>query len=179
MRPYPNILPPEKKDTLRLGLIMAYLQTVVMFVFITAFFVGGILFSVRMIYAGNDEALKQSTTESDGADDAATEIQRLNAYLKRIDGITADAAAWSDRLAEFGRAVPAGIQLQNVSFSPSSKINIIGLAAHRDDLLLLQERLARLSYVKEVSSPLSNLFQKKDVKFEINMTVKPPTPAAK
>ncbi len=176
MRAYPNILPPDKKRALRLGLIMAYAQSLCLYLFVLAVTLSGTLFAVRLLYKNNADSLSLTAAQQDDSAAGAGEIRKINAYVRRAAGLNESHVAWSAVLTELGASLPSGVTLDNIMILPDGRMDISGLAATRDDLLAMQDRLAKLRFAKDVSSQFSNLFQKKDIRFALNMRFEAPTP---
>lgn len=173
MRVSVNLLPPEKKRALQTGFIIAFAQTMALIFFIIAVFVAGMFLSVRILLKSNYDALAaQSSAGGDESDTVATEIRDINAYLKRLESIQKRFVPWSDVLVSITAAVPNGVILEDIELV-KNKIKIRGITATRDDVIALRENLIKLPFLTDVSNPLSNLLQKKDVKFEFEMNYAP------
>lgn len=169
-----NLLAPEKKRALQTGFIMAFAQTMMFIFFVVAAFVAGTILSVRFVLANTYESLTNQTTEAaDESDRAAEDTKVINVYLKRIDGLQKHAVAWSGVLAALSAATPDGVTAEFVSVERDGKILIRGRADDRDDVIELRRRLLEIPLITGVSNPLSNLLQKKDVKFEFEMQYAP------
>ncbi len=166
-----NLLPPEKKKSLRQGFVIAFAQSMTLYLFIVVLFLTGTLISVRMTLSNNFKALNQPVSEDLSA--SSTEIRQINAYLSRIDAYGSRVVIWSDVLKSILGAVPAGVEVDTLSFTSDGSVRMTGLAATRDDLLQLKSKLGSLPLVSDVASPLSNLLQKKDVLFEMTMRYTP------
>ena len=175
-----NLLPPEKKKALRTGFIMAYAQTMAFFFFIIAAFVSAMFLSVRVLLQNNYAGLTaQANGGADESDKVAADIEDINAYLRRVEARQKKFTPWSDVTASIVNTVPAGIMLENIDLRPKdSRILMRGMAADRNDVLELYNRLKALPFVTDLSNPLSNLLQRKDVRFEFDMKYAAPKPPA-
>jgi Tfp pilus assembly protein PilN len=173
-----NLLPPEKKQALRSGFIMAFAQTMVFILFVVAAFVAGTFVSVRVMLKSNLDALVQQSTggAADESDAVAADIRQINTFVKRVDGLQQRAIPWSSVLASLSQAMPAAAIIDQVAISRTGAISMRGVAATRDDVLTLRDNLRALPFIKDVSNPLSNLLQRTDVRFEFEMTYAPPPP---
>ena len=166
-----NLLPPEKKRALQTGFIMAYAQTMMLLFFVIAAFVAVMFLSVRLLLKSNYDGLTaQSSGAADEADGVATDIKQINAYIKRLESLQARFTPWSDVIARIGDTMPPGVVLETMSFAAKDgKIVMRGIADDRADVLQLRQNLLALPFLKNVSNPLSNLLQRKDVRFEFEM----------
>ena len=170
-----NLLSPEKKAELRTGFIFAYAQTMLFIVFLIVAFASGTLVAVRMMFKGTYEDLTQrSQSGGDESKAITTDIKKINDYLKRIDGIQQRFVPWSKVLEDLSRSVPEGMLLTQLRVERDGKIYVSGIARDRQDVLTLQSRLEQSPLFKDIKSPLSNILQQKDVKFDFElMYVKP------
>jgi len=168
-----NLLPPEKKRNLRQGFIIAFAQSMTLYVFIIVLVLTGTIISVRMMMNNNFEALNQPVSEADQYPASSNEIKQLNFYLQRVDSYATRFTAWSEVLKSVLSAVPKDVHVQKLSFATDGGVRLTGEAATRDDLLALKNALSTLPFLSDISSPLSNLLQKKNVLFELTMRYSP------
>jgi Tfp pilus assembly protein PilN len=170
-----NLLPPDKKRALRSGLLMAYAQTMVLLVFITAMFISSMLVSVRLMISSDYADLqKKSASASSGETTAVTnEIRLINTYLRQLEDRQESFTAWSGVIKSLADLVPDKTTLESLTIDAATdKITLSGEAETRDDALKLLDSLKNSPFLSDVSSPLSNLLQKKDVKFDLEMKYK-------
>lgn len=181
-----NLLSPEKKSVLRAGFIVAYAQTMIFLLFIVVAFASGTLLAVRMMFKGTYEDLaSRSSGESDESKVVTADIKKINDYLKRIDGLQSRFVPWSKVLETITGFIPSGTKLLSVRVDPAGKVYLSGIARDREDVIALQGKLQASELFKDVKSPLSNILQQTDVKFDFEMTyvnpnapppAPPPTP---
>lgn len=175
-----NLLSPEKKRALQAGFLMAHIQSLIFVVMLLAILASGTLLSMRMLLQRFHEDLqRQSGPATDEFTSAAEDIKRINAYLSRIEQLDARFVRWSDVLARITAVVPAGIELEEIRLDSSRKILVRGVAETREDVLTFNDRLKALPFLSSVSSPLSNILQKKNVRFDFEMQYGPPPAPAK
>lgn len=163
-----NLLPPEKKKALRQGLMLAFALSMTLVVFLVALSVTATIVSVRVLLANNYATLKAPVSGQDDYTDSATSIKQINTYVHRVEGYMNRSSGWTDRLIELSEVVPTGVVIDNMTFS-GGKLIVRGYAVTRDDLLVYTERLSKMPFVSHIDSPLSNLLQKRDVRFELDM----------
>lgn len=179
-----NLLSPEKKAVLRTGFIFAYVQTMLFIVFLVVVFSSGTLLALRMMLKGTyDDLARRSDGSVDESKAITTEIKKINDYLERIDGIQKRYVPWSIVLEVLTRQVPEGMQITSLNATKDGKILLSGVARQRSDVLTLQSRLEQSGEFTDVKSPISNILQQRDVKFDFEfryakIPLPPPTPVA-
>ncbi len=178
MRVTLNLLPPEKKAALRAGFLYAYVQTVLLIVFIVVAFASGTLVAVRFMLKGTYEDLaRRSTAGADASVAVTQDIADINSYLKRLDGLQHQFTPWSQVLEQVTAAAPQGTEIDSISVDKDGNITVTGTAAVRDDVLSMLSQLRGSSLFANVQSPLSNILQQKNVSFEFDMKYVPPKAA--
>lgn len=73
------------------------------------------------------------------------------------------------------RGRPVGIKIQSIGYEPTAdgaKVSLTGVAARRSQLIAWQEELEQLSWVSQVSSPLSNLVKGEEAAFSLEIIFK-------
>lgn len=178
-----NLLSPEKKAVLRTGFIFAYVQTMLFIVFLVVVFSSGTLLALRMMLKGTyDDLARRSVGGVDESQAITSEIKKINDYLKRIDGIQQRYVPWSTVLEMLTRQVPEGMQITSLTVSKDGKVLLSGIARERNDVLTFQSRLEQSDEFADVKSPISNILQQRDVRFDFEFRYAkiplPPPPAA-
>lgn len=170
-----NLLPPEKKDSLRQGYIAAYARALLVLLFIVAVALSVTLASYRIMLKGTLDGLKQQNQDLMSEDDAPeAEILAIDGFLTRVEGLQDDFIPWSGVLEEISKIVPDGVILSSVQVNDDGKVFIRGNAATRDDVLAFQASLEALPFFTEINAPLSNILKKTDVGFDFEtMYVRP------
>lgn len=166
-----NLLPPDKKKSLRQGMVLTYIQTMVFLVFLTALFAAGTILSVRMtVKSYYDGILKQSeAVGSQAGTDMTAVIRDLNGFVKQASARQAAFIPWSEAIEKLLPLIPPGVRLESLRADGAGNLQLTGVAATRDASLELLRRLKETPFIKDVSSPLSNILQKTDVKFDFEM----------
>lgn len=179
-----NLLPPSRKSALRTDFVFAYVQTALIAMCLIAFFAAGTLAGVRML-VGNvlDDLTARSSSSSQEHTALTTEVRAINGYLARIDGLDAD-VPWSTVIRSITELAPAGVRLNSIHAAADGSIDVAGIAATREDMLAMRERIESSALFEQVSSPLSNILQQKEVSFEFKfryaqIPLPPPPPPVK
>lgn len=170
-----NLLPPKNKAALRSGFLFAYAQSMLLVVFFLTAIASSTLLAVRLLLKGTyDDLAQRSTSTSEEYRSMTDEIRSINEYLKRVEGVHRRFTPWSSVLATVTQMVPDGTQITGIRLDKTGKILLSGVADERADVLVLREHLLQSNLFKNVSSPLSNILQQKNVRFDFEMTYAPP-----
>jgi len=170
-----NLLPPKQKQSLRTALAMAFVQSLAMFVAVVILIVAGTLFSLRLLLAGEVQYLAEQSTATSGEHQALTkQMQSINDYIYRVQDTHDQFIDWSAVLESLGHSAPKGIRFEGISISPDMSLTVEGVADTRDDVLAMEQQLNDYEHFIEVNSPLSNILQKENLRFEFQMIYVPP-----
>lgn len=101
------------------------------------------------------------------------EIRRINKEIKGVFNSGVDFDPLTPYLLTIIDTVPADIKLSAVSFDRDAQtLTIDGVARTRDALLQYENVLSSIPWISNVSTPVSQLFQKDNVGFEFQMSLK-------
>lgn len=121
-------------------------------------------------------------TVSDAAEQAAIsqyqnitqQISQTNERLKTIDRYAQKRVPWAQHLHDlFAQLPPTTTVTELRGDSEQNKLVIRGQAPTREALDVLKEQLKKLSWVKTVDAPVSNLLQKDNPRYEFTLTLVP------
>jgi len=179
MRIYLNLLPPHKKKALQKVRILAFFQTVSLVVLLVAASIISTLILVRgQLQASYHDLQQRSTTASaEEATDIISDIKQTNLYLQEIDAASKLFVPWSEAVRNIAALIPPNTRLEKMEIDSTGKVRLLGIAATREGALELLQRLNETPYLTDIVSPLSNILQKENVNFDINMTYSTPQPA--
>ena len=171
MKIFINLLPPNKKRDLQRGMVLAYAQTMVTILFIIAILVSGTLISLRIVLQGEYSHLQKQAESAASAEstDIMTNISQINSYLLTTSALQESFIPWTEVLKDLATMIPEQTKLYRFRANEANQIFINGMASTRDESLSLLESLKERSYLSDVKSPLSNILQKTDVKFNFEM----------
>ena len=79
---------------------------------------------------------------------------------------------WTNVLHELSATMPDSVTLKDVA-SNDFQLSFTGMAKTRDDLLNFQSALEKSACFQNVNVPLSDMVQKNDLNFQIDLSVKP------
>ncbi len=113
---------------------------------------------------------KTDAVQASGGTLPEDRIRRLNAQLKRLAALQGEYVKTSTMLAAIATQVPPGVRLTSLEYDRAKKtLALRGVAATRDALLALQKNLTSTSAYSNVTAPVSNLLERTNITFEMNM----------
>ena len=165
-----NLLPPHKKQAMQSAFVFAYVQSLLMVVFVLTCIVSATLLSVRLLLMSTLNGLSsKSGPDTEEFTEVSQEINDINAYIEHMNDITSKRVAWSVVLDELVAILPENAMLDRINVTREGKIFLTGNALHREDVLELDRRLVGSEMFIDIKSPLSNILQRDNVAFEFEM----------
>jgi Tfp pilus assembly protein PilN len=162
-----NLLPPAKKAELHSAFLYSFLQTMLIFVLAGVCLASFSLLSVRFIMAKDlSDVSRRSAPETQEFQAVSETIKAINSHMTRLDQVNGEFNDWTRLLLAVERATPPGVAITRYDVTPTGAITLSGLGETRDDVLSLRRNLEADPLFKDVKSPLSNILQRKDVRFE-------------
>lgn len=167
-----NLLSPHHKSALRARIIYAMIERLMIIFVVATLTVTISLLVIKGALTRNlSSALSRQILSTEYAS-TNSETKRLNLAIGRIE-LLQQAVMPISALNEdiIGRTI-AGVALSRIDYDvKSSTLRLDGDSDTRDHLLAYEEALRASPYVKSVESPISNLFQKADIHFSIQVQV--------
>lgn len=174
MEIYLNLLSPEKKQALKTAFAMSFVQSLTLYVAVVIIFIAGTLLSLQFILQGVVTEIREYSTASFEEYESMTrQMREINDFIRRTDRIHNRYIDWSAVLDTLSHTAPEGVRFEAISVAADNTIRVEGTAALRDDVLLMKQRLEELPQFTQVSSPLSNILQRENLKFEFKMLYVP------
>jgi hypothetical protein len=172
-----NLLPPDKKEEIRLT---ERFRTVLVWetvIFSIALIFFGFIFGIDYVLSLNLQMI--SGSQSDEATGAKYEtikyyedkFSQINTKISKISGISADQLYWSKLFAKLNEVTLPGVELSGLS-TKDYAVFLAGQAKTRDDLIAFRDRLAKEDCFQQVDLPLSDLVSKEDIVFQIDLEIK-------
>lgn len=177
-----NLLPPGRRHVLTrqlvwqsMGRALSSLSLGLLLLTIVGGVIGGSLQLAVWSYS------QKGQTELDRAVARYTELRdaiaEQNAVLVEMSKLSNQRIIWSHLVQSLITSFPSGIALKNITAEASTrKLSFGGVAVARNTLIVLTERLKLLPWVAEVNAPLSNLVQKENPTFQIDLGIKTDAP---
>ena len=98
------------------------------------------------------------------------DVTRLNTRISRIDALQNLQISPTALLFDFARSSTPAIVITSLEFDIATEsLRINGKAEERDALIAFEQALKDSPYVKSVESPISNLFKKTDISFQLRI----------
>ena len=96
----------------------------------------------------------------------------LNQQLNLASTIQDNYILWTGFISNFTHQVPGGIEINTLNFDNStSSFSVTGIADSRETLLDFERQLNQSIYFENVVSPISNLTQKENIRFDISASL--------
>lgn len=165
-----NLLPPDKKAIIKRDLIFTMLISTLEFFVILAILISSVLIAGKQVLENNFEtAIGQNALITKNFGLINREIRLYNNQFADADKLLGQSIDWSHFLLDISRLMGPNITLQNLTLNPENKkMTLSGFAVHRNDLLDFIDQLNKNENVSHTESPLSNLFSRNNIIFEIN-----------
>lgn len=162
-----NLLPPERRHylsrQLSLNALVALCRSLIWALVIVT--VGGVV--AAGILQGLAAFLTTSTTamldvRAARYQELRSQIIKENETIKFMATTSQDRVVWSDLFADLVSTMPPGTHITRIGgdIQPEEKLSFSGQAVSRSALVVLEDRLKHLAWVKSVNAPNSNLLQR-------------------
>jgi Tfp pilus assembly protein PilN len=167
-----NLLPPALKSSLRAHAIYAALEQIMVIAcsLLLLSSLALLLIRIRLISVLDDVQSRQilsaeyTTTNKD--------VVRLNTRIGRIEALQNLQISSTALLFDIARRTTPAVGITSLEFDiASASLHINGRADQRDALLAFEQSLKESPYVKSVESPISNLFKKNDINFQLKIVL--------
>lgn len=170
-----NLLPQEKKRETKFIVALALTKDTILRLAIIIFF---LLFFLMLINLTLDEQLSTLETSSSlvnkGYANYNFEVAEINKKISSINVAGKKIKVLTPRLLELMEKTPNNISLNELHLDIQTvDFNLPGTAKTRDNLLSFQDILNNMSWITETSLPKSQLFQKDDLPFQIQLKTTP------
>lgn len=169
-----NLLSPTQKAALEARIVYALLERMMIVIVSSTLVVTIVLLVVKTELTKRLSDAEARRTLSSEYVSVNKETSQLNQSAARIGKISSFAKPVTPLIFDIVKRVPTGIHLSSVSYDvKSASMSINGNADTRARLLEFSEALRGSPYVQKVDSPISNLFQKTDVSFNLQAIIAP------
>lgn len=174
-----NLISPEYKKNIKMKQILHDVKNLSLYVTLIVVVSATILLIARLILEDNfAETIGQTSLISRNPAENKTNIE-INKKIELAKQVQSDYIAWSRLIINFSKLVPNGVEISSFNVNPCPKIdewtiNIVGKAANRNDFLTFKENLLKAKdlFQKEIDIPITNLFEKENINFNININIK-------
>lgn len=175
-----NLASPEYKKAIKIKRILSDVQSLFLHITFIVVVAAIILLIARKILDDNFiEAVGQTSLISRSPTENKKNIE-INKKIELAKEIQSNYIAWSRLIINFSKLVPDNIEINSLNVNPAGKqnelmMNISGKAVNREDFLAFKENLLGakdLFEEKEIDIPITSLFEKENIKFDINIKIK-------
>lgn len=169
-----NLLSPEKKNRLDQLVRYIFIRKLLEIIFIAACLVAIVLmygwYTIQIQYNAMAESSTLINREFSGYNQ---EIRRLNNTLRQFKNAGADYLPLTEKILEITNSLPDGIKISSLQINrQTGKFLLTGTAKNRDGLIKYQTAIEKITWLVNVETPTSQLFQKDNVNFEIRANLK-------
>jgi Tfp pilus assembly protein PilN len=122
--------------------------------------------------AAQVQSLEKAAQEST-AGQVQEKISLLNKNINSLSNNYSNQTHWTVVLEKLLALTPVTIRFTRLdAATEEATLEISGVATSRADLISFQDTLKAAAFVQKMETPLSNIIEKEDVVFEINLVVK-------
>lgn len=172
-----NLLPEEHRSTIRRRYYDRFFFRQSVIVFGIGVFYLLMLGSVFVIVRENRLSTERISREEMQSEVGRAELARFEASFSDSNQAVSRALSfyrehtdWTNVLLSLDRAVPEKVTLSELS-TKDYKVFLAGTAETREDFLEFERRLKDEACFSEVEAPVSNLFSREDVDFQIDLSL--------
>lgn len=169
-----NFTNPQEQNHLRKERIIQYTRDIALLTAITTIIISTMLSVGKKELEKNMKSItNQETSISIANDEINTLVKNLNATINNIYEIQEKFYPISNILIHITDVIPKGNLLTGLSFTTNNRtVELTGVSDTREQFLEMKEVFDNLPYVENVSMPISNLLSKKNINFQITLTLK-------
>lgn len=175
-----NLISPDYKKMIKVKRILSDIQNLFLYIVLVVIAAAIILIVARQILEDNFlQIVGQTSLISRSPAENKINIE-INKKIELAQKTQEDYIAWSRFIINFSKLVPDNVLISSLIVNPNEnrtewQINLSGIAANRDDFLTFKENLLEAKELfneKEINIPITNLFQKENIQFNINIKIK-------
>jgi Tfp pilus assembly protein PilN len=165
-----NLLSPDKKKNLMSIAKFLFLKEMLeLVIFTVAILAIMYLFAWWVVTEAMRDAVTSSLLVSKSAPPVNEDIRNLNNATKYVVQAGQEFYPLTPKFLQIVNTLPDDVKLTGVNINRTNNtIVIAGMAATRDSLLKYQDTISKIEWIKGVTIPKSQLFQKEDINFEIH-----------
>ncbi len=166
-----NLLPEDKRAIVRKNIILNLLISTLEFLVILAVVVSSVFLAGQNALENNfNSAVGENALINKNFGLVNQEIKNYNNQFKETSDLLQKSINWSGFFNDIFSLIGPNISIREVSLSPQQKhMTIVGFAANRDDLIGFVDKLKHNDYIANADNPLSNLFSRTNIVFEITI----------
>lgn len=165
-----NLVSPEKKKNLTVLIRYLFIKEMLeVTIFTLALLAMMYIFAWFVIAGALGDAVESSLLVNREAPTINRDIQNLNHLTKNIIASAENFSSLTPKFLELSAILPVDIKLIGLDINrANSSVTLSGTAETRAALLNFQKVMETVSWVKGITTPNSQLFQKENINFEIH-----------
>lgn len=165
-----NLASPEKKRNLTVLIRYLFVKEMLeVIIFTLSLLAMMYIFAWFIVSDAMTDAVTSSLLVNRDAPPLNRDIQSLNHLTKNFVSSAESFSSLTPKVLELATILPDDIKLIGLDLDRrSNSITISGTAATRSALLNFQEVIGKVTWIKGVTAPNSQLFQKENINFEIH-----------
>jgi Tfp pilus assembly protein PilN len=168
-----NLLSPQRKEALRFRILYAVIERLMIMLVAATLVTTAVMTVVKIELTRTLSDVLSRQVLSKEYVSANNDTGRLNRAVDSIARTQLQTASMARLVEEVAKRTPAGAAVENLDFDVKSRsLRLSGKASTRDVLLAYSEALRASPMFETVDLPLSNLFQRTEISFQINMLVR-------
>ncbi len=181
-----NLLPQARKEEIkwhqasRLVIFYSIIILMAVGIFISSLFVVQIFLQRELSSLDEEIQLRQKSIRTQELKALEVQIKTFNKEILRLNKIQAGHTYYSKFLEKFTEIIPKDVQLFVLDIQKADenskenlyKINIVGKAKTREDLLAFKKALEKSDDFQNLHLPLSSLTKRYDIDFTLNVFLK-------
>lgn len=169
-----NLLPPEKMGSLKFLIKFIFSKEILELIILACSIVAiALIWSWLLLQQSLADLASASALVNKDYSTYNKDIKDINTLIKNINKASSEYQIINQKLIELINNLPTNIKLASLSLDRRTQIlDLQGIASTREDLLNYQTTLKKIGWLDEVSTPVSQLFQKTDVTFEFKTKIK-------
>lgn len=162
-----NLLSPSQKEALRMRVVYAMLERLMITLVFFTLLSGGLLILAKMQLSKNLAEIESRQILTSEYVTVNDDVKALEQQIARVETLQRMAISPSALLQDIAGRTPEGIAIASLGFDlAAAKLDLTGIAAKREDLLAYEEAMRASPFVKQLDSPISNLLRKTDANFQ-------------
>lgn len=174
-----NFLPQKLYRNLKLYALLAWVKSVLRSSIIILFAFDTFLLLIYFVLSEQTAMLEKRADELNQSYTYYNQrVEMINRHIAAVNQAGSNYGLLTPRFWSIISTLPGNIQLKNLNLSleQNNRVVLNGIAESREALLQYEQILGKISWVEKVYLPTSQLLQKDNINFSIEISAKPPTP---
>jgi len=169
-----NLLPTAKKTRLEAIINFLFIKNITeLFLMVVAVMTATLVWGWVLLEQDFANLTKTATLINRESYNYNQDAKNINELIKNINASSKNFFPLTPKLTDLSANLPRDIKMNSVQIDNAAQtISLTGIAVSRNALLNYQEILKTISWVSSLETPVSQLFQKENVKFEFKLKIK-------